>query len=87
MTAYNREEMTKRFAELQAECARIEAGMVPLEQVYSEWRNGPVRDLVKERAAGVALKAARIPLREVRREMALLARALGTVLLVAEGAR
>lgn len=84
---YTPEAMRARLTEIQLACAGIEKELAPLHEEYDRLRNGPVRD-EKRRAQVVALiQKAEAPMREMRREAAMLAKALGGRRLMAKPPR
>lgn len=85
MNPYAPEAMRARLTEIELAIAASVRDIEPLHAEYEQLRNGPVRD-EKRRAEVVAqIQKAEAPIRELRREQSMLAKALGGRRLMARG--
>lgn len=77
MPAITQEQMQERLDEVTAEVEAAAATLAPMNEQYNKLRLGPVRDEAKMAKLVESMHKAEEPLRQLRKEQALLARALG----------
>ena len=85
MTAYNKEAMRARLRAAISEKEVLEKKFEPLHAAYEAARKKEFEVKALSRRLGTELVEAEAPLRELSREIALLAKAVGTVTLVNDG--
>lgn len=74
---FTEETMRNRLQAVAAEIAVIDESLKPLHEEYNALRTGPVRDETRMREVVAEIAEGEVPLRELRKEESLLARALG----------